>query len=139
MAIKFHPEIGTIVICDFNGFIVPEMVKRRPVIIVSPRLRDRDKLCTIVPLSTTPPSRVMAYHYKLKLDKPLPAPYDASFHWVKGDMVTTVSLNRLFMPFIAKDKGKREYDNRVIDVVDLRNIRACILHALNLSCLTGHL
>lgn len=30
MAIQIHPESGTIVICDFKGFVPPEMVKRRP-------------------------------------------------------------------------------------------------------------
>jgi len=63
MAIKYHPEIGTIVICDFKGFVKPEMIKRRPAVIISPRIRYRDKLCPIVPLSTTPPNPIMAYHY----------------------------------------------------------------------------
>jgi mRNA interferase MazF len=31
MPLKFHPEPGTILICDYTtGFIAPEMVKRRP-------------------------------------------------------------------------------------------------------------
>ena len=140
MAIKYHPEIGTILICDFYGFAEPEMVKRRPVIIVSPRLRNRDGLCTIVPLSTTSPIPVMEYHYKLKLDKPLPAPYDSSFHWVKGDMLTTVSFNRLFLPHTNKDhNGKRRYVVKIIEDIDLCNIRKCILHALALSPLTKHI
>jgi len=28
MAIQYHPEQGTIVVCDFDGFVAPEMVKR---------------------------------------------------------------------------------------------------------------
>lgn len=140
MALRYHPEIGTIVICDYDGFIEPEMVKRRPVIIVSPRFRNREGLCTIVPLSTTPPNPVMPYHYKLKLDKPLPPPYDSSFHWVKGDMLATVSFSRLFLPRTHKDaNGKREYVIKVIEDIDLRKVRECILHALALSLLTGHL
>jgi uncharacterized protein YifN (PemK superfamily) len=55
MAIHFHPQRGTIVVCDFRGFEAPEMQKRRPVVVVSPRLRHRDNLCTVVPLSTTAP------------------------------------------------------------------------------------
>jgi len=52
MSIPYHPEQGTILICDFKGFIDPEMVKRRPVVVVSPRLRQRGKLCAVVPLGT---------------------------------------------------------------------------------------
>jgi uncharacterized protein YifN (PemK superfamily) len=56
MPLTYHPETGTILICDYNlggGFIEPEMVKRRPVVVISPRFRHRDWLCTVVPLSTT--------------------------------------------------------------------------------------
>jgi uncharacterized protein YifN (PemK superfamily) len=82
----------------------------------------------------------MEYHYKLKLDKPLPAPYDSSFHWVKGDMLTTVSFSRLFLPRASKDSnGKRRYIVKIIEDIDLCNIRKCILCALALSPLTKHL
>ncbi|MFZ4526570.1 MAG: type II toxin-antitoxin system PemK/MazF family toxin [Chlorobium sp.] len=91
MNLSYHPKQGTIVICDFKGFVAPEMVKRRPVVIVSPRMRQREGLCTIVPLSTTPPNDSEAYHYKLYINPVLPKPYDAEFHWVKADMIYTVS------------------------------------------------
>ena len=116
------------------------MVKRRPVIVISPRLRHRGKLCAIVPLSTTPPAPIAPYNYKLHIDPVLPSPYDAKFHWVKADMLATVSFERLYLPHSGKDKaGKRQYVIRVIDEIDLRNIRACMLHAVGLSHLTGHL
>ena len=140
MSLQYHPEIGTIVICDFHGFVEPEMVKRRPAIIVSPRLRNRNRLCTIVPLSTSEPKPIMPYHYKLKLDQALPVPYNSLFHWVKGDMFATVSFDRLSLPFAGKDAtGKRQYVIKVIEAIDLRNIRECMLHAMDLSYLTGHL
>ena len=140
MPLPYHPEIGTIVICDFYGFIEPEMVKRRPVIIVSPRFRNRDRLCTIVPCSTVEPNQKMDYHYRLELEIPLPEPYNSSFQWIKGDMVTTVSLDRLSLPFRGKDNnGKRIYDKRIVDDLDLKKIQICILNALNFSHLTNHL
>lgn len=38
MALRFHPKPGTILMCDFDtGFQVPEMVKKRPVIVLSPK------------------------------------------------------------------------------------------------------
>ncbi len=139
MPLSFHPEIGTIVICDFDG-IEPEMVKRRPAIVISPRFRDRGRLCTVVPFSTTPPKPVMPYHYKLELDRPLPPPYNSPFQWVKGDMLATVSFNRLSLPYIAKDnRGKRQYDVRVIEGADFYKITECVLHALALSHLTQYI
>ncbi|MDD5271988.1 MAG: type II toxin-antitoxin system PemK/MazF family toxin [Methylovulum sp.] len=140
MAIKFHPEQGAILACDFQGLVPPEMVKRRPVIVVSPRLRHRTGLCTIVPLSTTPPPHIAAYHYKLHMDPVLPHPYDASAHWVKADMVYTVSFDRLHLMFDGKDaSGKRHYDLRVIDKADLIKIQQCVLHGLGLTALTDYL
>lgn len=140
MTIKFHPVQGAIVVCDFDGFVPPEMVKRRPAIVVSPRLRKRGGLCTVVPLSTTPPDPICPYHFKLHVAPPLPSPYNADFHWVKADMVYTVAFSRLHFLFDGKDaSGKRNYDVRVIDAADLLKIQTCILHGLGLPGLTSHL
>ena len=138
MAIKFHPAVGTILICDFKGFVAPEMEKRRPVVVVSPRFRNRTNLCAVVPLSTTPPRPVEPYHHKLVLDEPLPAPYDAGAHWVKADMIYTVSFARLYLPSEGKDEqGKRVYDARTVTDEDLLAIRKCILHSIGISNWTG--
>lgn len=138
--LHIHPAAGTIVICDFSWFKEPEMVKRRPAIIISPRLRGRDNLCTVVPFSTTPPNRLMPYHYKLFTDPALPDPFPEPFHWLKCDMVYTVSFDRMFMPFIGKDtSGKRIYDTRVVSNIELAEIRKCVLHGLGLEALTLHL
>jgi mRNA interferase MazF len=140
MAIQFHPEQGTIVICDFTGFVAPEMIKRRPAIVVSPRLRRRNELCTVVPLSTTPPNPISPYHFKLHVTPTLPAPYDAAFHWVKADMLYTVAFSRLHLPFDGKNaSGKRNYDLRIIDKADLLKIQGCMLHGLGLQGLTSYL
>lgn len=140
MAIQIHPEQGSIVICDFAGFVAPEMIKRRPAVVISPRLRRRDGLCTVVPLSTTPPNPICPYHFKLHVTPVLPAPYNADFHWVKADMVYTVSFQRLYLPFDGKDaSGKRKYDVRIIDRADLLKIQECMLHGLGLPHLTSYL
>lgn len=139
MAIKYHPEVGTIVICDFAGFKEPEIIKRRPALVISPRFRNRGNLCAIVPFSTTAPVPVLAYHYKLYMDAPLPDPYSADMHWIKADMLYTVSFDRLSLPSSGKDEqGKRIYDVRVVDQETLTKVRKCILHGLGLSALTEH-
>lgn len=110
------------------------MIKRRPAIVISPRFRNRNNLCTVVPLSTTPPKPIEKYNYKLCLDEPLPDPYDAPIQWVKADMVYTVSFARLSLPFSGKDpSGKRIYVERIIEAEDLRKIQQCILHGIGLD------
>lgn len=49
MAIRFPVSPGTILLCDYaTGFRAPEMVKRRPAVVISPHLRHRDRLCSVV-------------------------------------------------------------------------------------------
>jgi uncharacterized protein YifN (PemK superfamily) len=140
MRFDFHPEPGTIVVCDFGGMKEPEITKRRPAIVISPRFRNRGRLCSIVPLSTSAPTPVMAYHHRLYMDTPLPPPYGADMHWVKADMIYTVSFDRLSFPQNGKDDaGKRIYDVRVIDPEELKKIQRCVLHGIGLSNLTEHL
>ncbi|XVO20047.1 MAG: hypothetical protein HEQ18_08510 [Sphingorhabdus sp.] len=49
MALSYYPSIGEIVLCDYRGFIEPEMIKTRSVVVVSPRLRRRGNLIGVVP------------------------------------------------------------------------------------------
>ena len=135
MPLKFHPKQGTIVVCNFDkGFKEPEMVKRRPVIVLSPRLRKRDSLCTVIPLSTTAPEKTMDYHYSLNFTKPLPPPWDAENMWVKGDMLYTVGFHRLELIRTKKNKdGTRKYIQPIINKEDLENIQNAGLHGIGMS------
>ena len=98
MALAFHPKVGTVVICDYHGFKVPEMVKRRLAVVVSPRLRKRDGLCTVVPLSTLDPNPVEAWHYQVTLPREVPEPFEGLVKWAKCDMLATVGFHRLILP-----------------------------------------
>lgn len=140
MAISFHPDQGSILICDFYGTTHPEMQKRRPVVVMCPRFRARSNLCTVVPFSTTPPNPVEAYHIRLTMDPVLPAPYDSQFQWVKADMVYAVSFDRLFLFGSGKDRsGKRQYYSRRVSDTDFKAIQACMLNGLGLASLVPHL
>lgn len=115
------------------------MVKKRPAIVISPRLRKRNDLCTVVPLSTTEPLPPLDHHCRLE-GLGLPPPYDAVAHWVKADMIATVGFHRLCLPFDGRHpSGKRKYVIRVLSPPDLARVRACVLHALGLGSLTTHL
>ncbi|WP_187969234.1 type II toxin-antitoxin system PemK/MazF family toxin [Aquibium microcysteis] len=134
MSILNHPQIGTILRVDLNeGFRPPEMRKRRPAIVISPKLAGRDQLCTIVPLSTTEPNPPQTYNCLLELDPPLPFPYDSPRMWVKADMVMCVAFHRLKLLDRGRDAtGERVYDVRVLSPEKMAEIKECIKHSLGM-------
>ncbi len=92
MGLLYQPRPGNVVMYDFAGYIVPEMIKVRLVVVLA-RNRKNRRLVTVVPLSTTAPSVVEDHHHELATN-PLPAKAGVRC-WAKCDMVATVSLARL--------------------------------------------
>jgi len=128
-----HPAQGTILICDFDGFVEPEMIKRRPVIVMSRKIASRPRLCTIVSLSTAEPETILPMHYLLELDPPLPWPYCSPEMWVKGDMIYSLGFHRLFYPRMKKDSTrKRMYDIRTINPDQLACVQKCIMAGIGI-------
>lgn len=139
MSLKFHPEPGTILVCDFSGLREPEMVKRRPVVVISPRLKRRDGLLTVAPLSTTEPEHIMDYHSRIELNPALPEPFNASVMWVKADMIYNVCFERLELLRTKRDQtGKRKYLQYQLDEPIMREIKKAVLAGLGFSELTKH-
>ena len=135
MSIRYAVSPGTLLLCDYalGGFVPPEMVKRRPAIVVSPRLPHRDGLCAVVPLSTTPPLRPVNYVVELVLETALPAPFDSSTMWAKCDMIATVSFDRLDLFRTGRDQqGKRKYLTMRLDAETLERIRTGIRAGLGI-------
>lgn len=125
MALQFQPKVGSVVMCSFEGFVQPEMVKKRPVVVVA-RNRGNNQLVTVVPLSTTAPDVLESHHHPLPFN-PVPA-YKGTKCWAKCDMIATVSLARM-------DRLKAG-NVRVIPQIsepDLAAIRRCVVHALQLQ------
>ena len=141
MPISEHPEPGTILHCDFDrGFKAPEMVKPRLVVVLSPKIKARPGLCTVVALSTKAPSPVMTYHCQLDIRPKLPHPWDSEGIWVKGDMIYAVGFHRLDLIRLSKDRsGKRVYRMDTLTSDQMKAVRTCVLRALGLSALTKHL
>ena len=143
MAITFHPKPGQILMCDFTtGFSAPEMVKKRPVLVLSKALRHRSGLVTVVPLSTTPPDPVCDYHYKLpKASLPMVGNFQQKDTWVKADMICTVAFHRLDLIRLGKRKegGKRQYFDNCLGRSQMSVIYGCVLHGLGLSSIVEHL
>jgi mRNA interferase MazF len=133
MTVVIHPAPGTIVRVDLNdGFRPPEMVKRRPCIVLSPPIPGRTQLCAVVPLSTKPPNPVLAHHLQIVLDPPLPDPYSSPQMWVKADIMLTVAFHRLRLLFSKWEGGQRVYDVRVLAPEVLEQVRDCVRSGLGL-------
>ncbi len=120
-----------------GGFRPPEMVKRRPAVVVSPRLAHRDGLCAVVPLSGTAPDRDLAYVVRLELEQPLPDPYPQKIWWAKCDMVATVGFARLDLFRTGRGtNGKRQYIHPKLAEDQFAAIREGILRGLGIGSLT---
>ena len=106
--LKFQPKPGSVIYCDYAGFVAPEMVKKRPVIVVS-KHKHNSKLLGIVPISTTEPKPVLEYHIEMEN-------IFCSLHlggkrsWVKCDRINVVSLDRLNL-VRDKNSGVRHAPN----------------------------
>jgi mRNA interferase MazF len=130
--LPYHPKQGEVLRCDYSGLVPPEMDKVRWVVVISPKFLNRPDLCTVVPISTTPPAKPQAYHVALDND---PAP-DASGDqaWAKCDMIMTVSFARLTGYWNGKDQqGRRKYISLFVSGKELGEIRQAVLAALGMS------
>ncbi len=118
--------------CDYTtGFTAPEMVKRRPVVVLSPRARRRPGPYLVVPFSTTAPLPVESYHVRLPVGR------YAFFRsgrdvWAKCDMVSAVSAQRL-----DRLRVGGAWMTPAIRPEDLAAVQRGVLHALGLSRLTA--
>src|SRR5581483_8795556 len=141
MPIHQHVEPGTILRCNFDkAFKIPEMVKPRCVVVLSPKITARPGLATVVCLSTRPPDPVMPYHCPINLKPELPPPWDSNRIWVKGAMIYSIGFHRLDLLRLRKDRaGKRVYRMDVLTADQMKEIKSCVLRGLGMSVLTKHL
>jgi uncharacterized protein YifN (PemK superfamily) len=127
MTLLYQPKEGSVLICDFRGYEVPEIIKIRPVIVIR-RHRTNRLLVTVVPLSTTPPQTVLAHH--LQLESHLQGANPVC--WAKCDIVATVSLGRLDR-IKSKDRhGKRTYKIDELSSEQFLAVKAAVRGALGL-------
>jgi uncharacterized protein YifN (PemK superfamily) len=132
MALPYFPRRGEVLICDFDtGFQPPEMVKKRPVVVLSLKESHSRKLCTVVPFSTTAPMSARAWHHPLTHVK-IPGLQPAGPMWAKCDMLATVGFDRLNKPYLKTRHG-RSYQELILDPVDMRAIEHCICAYLGLK------
>lgn len=143
MALKYHPKPGTILMCDFSkGFAEPEMVKKRPVIVISPKMKRCAGLCTVVAISTVRPDPIEHWHYQLpKPSMPRARLFQQKDSWIKGDMIYRVGFHRLDLIQLDRERfaEKRAYFTQRLGREQMAEVYACVLHSLNLSHLQEHI
>lgn len=129
MPLTFHPDPGAIVMCDFTtGFRPPEMVKLRPVVVISPRRR-RTQLATVVPLSSTQPVPLEPWHFQLP---PGAYPPARGPMWAKCDVLATVALDRLDRVKVRDAAGRRTYQVFHLDAAAVLAVQVAVKAALRL-------
>jgi mRNA interferase MazF len=123
--LPFFPHAGTVLVADFRGFEPPELNKKRPVIVISPRLPHRSELVAIVPISTTAPSFDVPYVCRLSRNY---APWGdpQTVTWAKCDLVMNIGLARLE----AFKVDRRKYMTPRLTPEDLFAVRAAVLRGL---------
>ena len=131
MALPYFPRRGEVLICNFDtGFQAPEMIKKRPVVVVSSKPSHWRKLCTVIPFSTTQPEPIQAWHHSLG-HVVVPGLQAVDTMWAKCDMVATVSFERLNKPYVKSRHG-RVFKELILEEVDMQAIDACLRKYLSL-------
>lgn len=133
--LPYHPKQGEVLRCDYSNLVDPEMSKVRWVVVVSPKFLNRPSLCTVVPLSTSPPRKIENYHVLLDKD-PAPKSVQGTAVWAKCDMLMTVSFARLSAYHDGRRAdGRRNYVNLYVSIQELGRIKLGILHGIGLASL----
>ncbi|MFT3966006.1 MAG: type II toxin-antitoxin system PemK/MazF family toxin [Sphingobium sp.] len=133
MPLPYHPRPGTLVICDYStGFRAPEMVKKRLAITISPKLKRRDDLVTVVPLSASEPVPLEDWHYPVSVAPP--APWGEVPRWAKCDMLATVGYARLNLPYEKHPvTGTRKYVQIELDGEIVQALRRAAARAIGVG------
>jgi uncharacterized protein YifN (PemK superfamily) len=113
-----------VLMCDFHGYVKPEMVKNRHVIVLSSKLINGLGTVVVVPVSKNKPVPVRQFHVHF------PADCYACFtpsqeHWAKCHLVAHVRFDRLDRVIAG---GK--WCTPSISASDLAKVRAAVRHAI---------
>lgn len=128
MPLQYFPRAGQVLVCDFKGFKPPEMVKCRPVIIISPKLPFRSQIATVVPISTTEPIKEVPFVVRLSKNYH-PNEKDEKPCWAKCDMVMNISTSRLD----GFKVGRRKFASPHCNEEDFNAVRIGVIHALGIN------
>lgn len=138
MAIQATPKNGIILMCDFseheNELISDgNMIKTRPVAVVSPSMQGRGKILHVVPISMTAPKVICPWHVQIPIDcMPAAAQHKGGARWAKCDMVVTAGWSRLNRYEGSKRGGRIEYQDGYLDLPTMLAIKLAIAHTFGI-------
>ena len=115
------------------------MVKRRLCVVMSKAMGGRDRLVTVVPLSTSAPHHIKPFHLSISIPFELPEKWGQTDRWVKGDMIYSVGFHRVELLRLKKDASGRSYLTTPLPDPVLHSIQRCVLHGLGMSSLVKHI
>lgn len=124
--IRFTPERGQILLCDYDmAGVPPEMRKTRRVVVVSPRSYNSAGRCVVVPFSATRPHTMEPSHI----------PFESMTYkaltvqtWAICDTVSHVSFGRL-----DRVKVGKTFLRETLSVDDMARIEHGLRHALGMQ------
>ena len=126
MPVHAQPSPNTVLMCDFNGYIDPEINKKRPVVIVSRHPHNR-RLVSIVPLSTTQPTILSDYHHEII------SPLNHTQCWAKCDLIYTISIDRLDRCKVIENGEKQWTAKLSLNEDDYNKIRQSVAKYLGMK------
>ena len=135
MALQYHPKPGAIVLADFpTDYLHGEMVKRRPVIVVSKRnVLGRQACATVVPISMTAPHVVEAHHVVVpEATMPKGLRQKPGTRFAICNCVNTLSLARMDMVAGPRIGGGRSYEATQVPSELLLAVRRAVALVLEL-------
>ena len=134
LPLSYNPKKGQLLMCDFSkGFESPEMTKKRPVVVIG--VNEKQKLVTVVPLSTKAPHPMQDYHYLVpKRSTPQTPLFADKESWLKGNMLYTVGWKRLDRIRLGKDRNdKRTYYDQKLGPETVQQIYICVIKGLGIN------
>lgn len=107
------------------------MIKKRLCVVVSPKLKRRDDLVSVVPLSESAPDPTEHWHHKIEL---VSKSWGDGPRWAKCDMIATVGYARLSRPHYRHEvTGTRLYERLALTPDDISEVKTKVALALGIS------
>jgi uncharacterized protein YifN (PemK superfamily) len=120
LMLNYQPKAGSIVKCDFAGYVIPEIVKNRPVLVIHAH-KSNPRLVTVVPISATAPNSIEYYHHELDLSIETGVdPYlKPCRRWFKCDLIYVVSIDRMdrLKNRLTGKRGTPQISSRTLNTV----------------------
>jgi uncharacterized protein YifN (PemK superfamily) len=125
LPINFVPDRSMVLLCNYSGFQKPEMTKVRPVVVLSPKMRN-GLTVMVAAISTSDPYDRRSIVVALPEGK---YPFLKASSFVKCEMVNTVRNARLYLLRGDDGRGIRSTET-MLDAADMARVRAGILQGI---------